>query len=62
MVVMSAKVFRHLAIFNGIYGGFLQSVCKIHQVVVAVQLSPLSQRTGPGKNGGHRVGGGLFSL
>ena len=56
------EVARHLAGLDGVERGALQLVGERHEVVQAVQLAALAQRTRPREDGGHRVRGGLLAL
>ena len=62
MVGQRAVALGHDAVAQGLEAGGLQLVGKGGQVGQAVQLAPLAQSAGPGKNGGHGVGGGLLAL
>eukprot|EP00128_Syssomonas_multiformis_P005792 Colp12_sorted_trinity150504_noHs@29020 len=56
------KILSHLACFDGLDAHSLKSISEEGELLVAVELGTVGKTTGPGKDRGDRVGGGLLAL
>ena len=58
----TSQVLGHHARVDGVYTDLLQGGTEVLQVSVVVQLGPVLQTTGPGKDTGDGVGAGCVAL
>jgi hypothetical protein len=58
----NGKILGHEASFDGLNADVFQSLREVSQLSVVVQLGAVSKTSGPGKDGGNRVGAGFLSL
>jgi hypothetical protein len=58
----NGKILGHEASFDGLNADVFQSLREVSQLSVVVQLGAVSKTSGPGKDGGNRVGAGFLAL
>ena len=55
------QVFGQHAVVDGVHASGFEGIAEIEEILVSVELGPVSQTSGPGVDAGDGVGGGLTS-
>ena len=58
----AGQILGHLAIINSLDAGLLEILAELGEIGVSVQVGAVFETPGPGKDGGHGVGGGGVAL
>ena len=58
----SGQVFGQHAVVDGVHASGFEGIAEIEEILVSVELGPVSQTSGPGVDAGNGVGGGLLSF
>ena len=56
------QVFGQHAVVDGVHASGFEGIAEIEEILVSVELGPVSQTSGPGVDAGNGVGGGLLSF